>query len=178
MMPVRTPVARSQAARRGPRAFTLVELILALCILSLVSAAVCTMTFGALNTDRYLQAATGAQADVDLAMRRITYNIRMAQTDSVAVGSSTVTLVTQADNANGYPNGATVQYLLQADANHAGQQLLIENDPRYGGANTLARNVTTFTIVQVSGVADCYQVDLVVATRPVAERHFKVFCRN
>jgi hypothetical protein len=110
-------------------------------------------------------------------MRRIANNIREGQSGSITVGASTLATLTQSDPTDGYPNGATVSYFLQADPNNASQQVLMENDQRFG-SNILVHNVTTFTVAAVSGIAGLYQIDLVVGSQMIEERHFKVYARN
>ena len=167
-----TPGPRPLAPRR---AFTLIEVIAALLILSLVSIAVAAMTFGAMNDDRYLRTATASQAEIELAARRIATNIRQAQPGSINAGTTALTVISQADTANGYPNGATVTYSLTVTA---GKTNHTENDPRLGGANVIVNNITTFNIVAVAGVSDLYQLDLVTNTTPPVERHLKIYARN
>jgi prepilin-type N-terminal cleavage/methylation domain-containing protein len=157
--------------------FTFVELMTALVIFAMLATAACILLFGALNTNRHVQSLTTAESEIELAMRRMVNNIHEAQTGSIAVGTSTLTLLTQDDPAHGYSNGASVIYSLQADSSNAGQQDLMENDQRYG-TNTLVHNVTTFNIALVSGSTALYQVDLVVGTKVKEERHFQVAARN
>ncbi|HUO10469.1 MAG TPA: type II secretion system protein [Phycisphaerae bacterium] len=163
--------------KQRSRAFTLLELITGLVIIAIISTAVCTLTLGSMNTDRYLRSTTTAQSEVELAMRRIINNVHEAQTGSVTVGVHTLNTLTQADAPHGYSSGATVAYCLQADPANAGQQVLMENDQRYGN-NVLVHNVTTFNVTQVSGISGLYQIDLVAGSAAVSERHFKVFTRN
>jgi prepilin-type N-terminal cleavage/methylation domain-containing protein len=163
--------------------FTLLELLLALAINCVIFTAVGVLVYGGVRTDSYLQSCNTAEAEVDLAMRRMVHNLQTAQDNSITLGTSTFTIITGPDsnsyNGVTYPNGATVTYSLQNDPLHTGQKLLVENDPRYGStANTLAHNVTTFNIALVTGMSSLYQVDLVTGTAPVAERHFQVFGRN
>ena len=176
---IRVPIIPRRRMLHSRRAgFTLVELILALLITAIISLAACTLVFSALASDRYLRSAHSAQAEVELASRRIINNIREAQTGSIVIGTQTLTTITQADTADGYPNGVTVSYALQNDPNHAGQKQLVETDPRYGTNNVVANNVTTFKVALVSGFTDFYQLDIVAGTSPVAERHVQVNTRN
>jgi len=168
---------RTPAYRRARRGFTLVEMIMALLILAMICTAVGSLTNAAMNDDRYLRAHNTALAESEMAMRRIANNIREAQTGSIAIGTSTLSTLTQADTADGYPVGATIKYFLQASTTVTGQKDLAETDPRYG-TNVLAHNVTTFTVALISGYNDLYQVDLVLGTTPVQERHFQVNTRN
>jgi prepilin-type N-terminal cleavage/methylation domain-containing protein len=161
------------------RAFSLIEIILALVILAVCSVAVCTLTFGAMNDDRYLRKTAAYQAEAELAIRRVTNNIRSAQAGTIVLGTTNIlTTVTQADSAGGYPNGVTVTYTLQNDPGNSGKKQLCETDARYGTNNVLASNVTSFTVTAVSGVADLYNVDIVIAGTPPIERHVQVYCRN
>lgn len=103
-----------KSVRQGKRAggFTIVEVLSALVILSIVGTAVCGLTMAAMNSDRFLRSANTAQMEVEWAMRRIANNIREAQTGTITAGSNTLSMTTQADSTHGYPNGATVSYSL------------------------------------------------------------------
>ena len=160
-----------------PRAFTLLELITGLVILAIISTAICTLPFGSMNADRYLRSYTSAQSEIELGMRRIVNNLHEAQTGSITTGTSTLNTLTQSDTLHNLPGGATVAYSLQADPSNTGQQILMENDERYGN-NALVHNVTTFNAALVSGVPNLYQIDIVVGSPTIAERHFRVFARN
>jgi hypothetical protein len=170
------------AGARACRGLTLLELVLALASCAILFTAVGAMVFATVREDRYLQACHAGSAEVELAMRRIAYNIRTAQPGSIVLGANTLTTVTAADSTNGYPSGATVIYSLANDTSNAGQKVLIENDPRYGATNVLAHNVSTFSftnnITNFSGVTDLYQIDLVLLGPPIVERHFQVYGRN
>ena len=169
----------SPAQTRARAGFTLLEMILATVVIALISTAVCTLITGAMNSDRYVRSSTAAQAEVELATRRLTHNLQTAQTGQITLtGTNSVTVVSQPDPTNGYANGATVVYSLRTNPSNSSQQQLIENDPRYGGINVVANNVTTFQIALVSGFVDLYQIDLVLGSQPPAERHFKVYNRN
>jgi prepilin-type N-terminal cleavage/methylation domain-containing protein len=174
------------ALRRG---FTLVELMVALTVIGIISAAVVVLIEGASNSDSYLRACNTAESEIDIAVRRVANNIMEAQTGSIVVGSAnvtsgsttvasaTLTTLTQPDNANSYPFGVTVIYTLQADPSNPGQFILTENDQRYG-TNTLVHNVKTFNIGAVSGFTNLYQIDLVLGGVMANERHFKVYAPN
>jgi prepilin-type N-terminal cleavage/methylation domain-containing protein len=159
------------------RAFTLIELILAMSILAIVGTAVVGLLFGASNTDRFLRSCSTAQSETDLALRRIINNIRTAQSGSIVVGTSTLSTLSAPDPADNYPSGATVSYALATDPANSSQNVLQETDQRYG-TNTLVHNVTTFSVTAVSGVSSLYQVDLVVGSPSQEERHVKVYARN
>jgi prepilin-type N-terminal cleavage/methylation domain-containing protein len=169
--------ARERPRIRMRRAFTLIETILALTIFAMISLSVCILIVAAMNTDRVLRSTNTAQSEMEFAIGRISNNIRECQTGSLTVGTSTLSTLTQADVANGYSSGATVSYSLQADPNAAGQNMLMENDQRYGN-NALVHNVKTFSVAAVSGVDGLYQIDLVVGSQMTEERHIKVFTRN
>lgn len=184
------PPARLRLRRLPCRgAFTLTELLVALCIVAVLSAAVTSLLFGATNTYRYVRDCGTAGSEMDLGVRRITNNLMEAQTGSIALGttpvtsgsnsitSATLTTLTQADPANSFPLGAVVSYQLRADSANAGKFVLSETDQRYG-TNTLMHNVKTFNVTAVSGVADLYQVDLVLGDPLGQERHLQVYCRN
>jgi type II secretory pathway pseudopilin PulG len=156
---------------------TLVELLLALLIVSTLGTAVTILTVGAMDGDSALRKIGTAQSEIDVAVRRITNNLLECQSGSIVTGTSTLSTLTQADSADGFASGATVSYSLQNDPSATGQKMLMENDQRYGN-NALVHNVTTFTVALVSGVSKLYQVDLVVSAPIPIERHFKVYARN
>lgn len=168
-----------KSVRQGKRAggFTIVEVLSALVILSIVGTAVCGLTMAAMNSDRFLRSANTAQMEVEWAMRRIANNIREAQTGTITAGSNTLSMTTQADSTHGYPNGATVSYSLGADPTISTQNDLYENDQRFGN-NILVQNVKGGGFSTVSGYTNLYQVDLVTGTNPPVERHLQVFGRN
>jgi type II secretory pathway pseudopilin PulG len=168
-----------QETRRiaGGGAFTVVELVLALTIISILGTAVVTMLMGASQSDNYLSNCLTAQSETDLAIRRIINNIREAQTGSIVLGPSTLATLTQPDNPDGFPVGVAVSYAVQPDPSNASQNVLQETDQRWG-TNTLVHNVTTFSVTAVSGIPNLYQVDLVVGSPVTSERHVQVFGRN
>lgn len=163
--------------KRHCRAFTLLELILAMVILVIISAAVCALTTGSMNVDRYMRSCTDGQSEVDFTMRRIANNVREAQSGSITFTATTLNTMTQSDPAHGYSTGATVAYSLLPDPSNLSQRILVENDQRYG-TNTLVHNVTTFNVAQVAGFSSLYQIDIVAGTPNVSERHFKALARN
>ncbi|HEY4330348.1 MAG TPA: prepilin-type N-terminal cleavage/methylation domain-containing protein [Phycisphaerae bacterium] len=158
------------------RAFTLLELLLALTVTATISTAVCALIVATMSSDRFLRSTNAAQSEIELAVDRISNNIREAQSGSIIVGTSTLSTLTQPDQPNNYAAGATVAYSLQTDAT-TGQKTLMENDHRYGN-NALLHNVTTFTVTRVAGISSLYQIDLVVGSQLTEERHFKVFARK
>src|SRR4051812_41687236 len=92
-------------ARKGGatlrRAVTLVELVLALTIVSLVSSAVAMMLAGAGKTHQYVNTETEAMSQVENAYRRILHNVRTASAlttpnDGTLHSPGTLTITTQA----------------------------------------------------------------------------------
>ena len=162
--------------KRRRFAFTLLELILSLVVLAIISA-VCALTTGSMNVDRYMRACTDGQSEVEFAMRRIAGNLREAQSGSITFTATTLNTLTQSDPGHGYPNGATVSYSLLPDPSNLFQHILVENDQRYG-TNTLVHNVTTFNVAQVPGFSSLYQMDIVAGAPNISERHIKALARN
>ena len=180
-LPPATPVPR--------RGMTLVEMMTALTVFAIVSTAVVVLLTGASNSDRYVRACNTAESEMDVALRRMGNNIMEVQTGSIVVGTASVTsgsstvtcailtTLTQPDNADNYPSGVTVSYTLNADTSNPGQFVLAENDQRYG-TSVLIHSVKSFKVAPVSGIADLYQIDLVLGGVMGNERHFKVLGRN
>jgi len=131
--------------RRARKAFTLVELLVAITILAILSTAVVMMLRSAANVTNAVTASMAYEMEVETALLRIIQNVRMCTSvfvPSGATGGNTFSLVTQADPAN---NNATypVTYSLIVAAD--GTRQLEEIDSRYG-ASTLIRDVQSFDV--------------------------------
>ena len=72
------------ALARCRSGFTLLELLLALAIISIMSVAVCSLVVAAMTTNEYLIAANGTNSQVELAVARMLHNLRMCSTLSCA----------------------------------------------------------------------------------------------
>jgi prepilin-type N-terminal cleavage/methylation domain-containing protein len=156
------------------RAFTLVEMMLALVIISVVSVAVTALLAASGNSSSYVTSTNNAVWQVDNACRRMTYNLRMASTLDSPAGTTqtnTFTVHTQQDAGNG---NATYQVVYAVDGNNN----LTENDARFG-TNTLVSNVTSFTVVRVTASAPTtVQISITAGTKSPVTRTFVVLCRN
>jgi prepilin-type N-terminal cleavage/methylation domain-containing protein len=129
---------------RRATAMTLVEMLVALVIVSILSTAVFAMLGGALNADRYMRTSINTTSSMELAVRRILHNVRTASaltTPTNGTATSTLTTVTQAD-----PNNSNATYTVTYTLSN-GQ--LTETDTRYG-TNVLLKNVTAFTVTLVN----------------------------
>ena len=162
-----------KARPRRKSGMTLVELLIALTIMAIMFAAVSALIYGTMNTDRFLRTQSQALSEVELATRRIMYNLRSCSaistpTDASAAG--TITILTQPDPANS--NAVyTVTYTLSGTT-------LTENDTRYG-TNILVHNASAFSVQRLSLVSpESIQVTITLATTPLITRTFKVQCRN
>jgi type II secretory pathway component PulJ len=159
-------------------AFTLVELLLALVIVTLVSTAVTTMLNGAAMTSSFVLSETSATYQAETAYRRIMHNLRAASAisapaDTTAAG--TLTLVTQPDSGNGNAT-YTVTYTLSGTN-------LTESDSRYNGAgnapNVIATNVTAFSVTRQSLASpQVVLLTITIGTTPAVTRSAKIYCRN
>ncbi|HVX87111.1 MAG TPA: prepilin-type N-terminal cleavage/methylation domain-containing protein [Phycisphaerae bacterium] len=125
------------------RAFTLVELLLALAIIAVTSTAVVAMLSAAARTSSVINAEASTEWELDAALRRITQEVRTCAAGSLVVstdasGNATFSLVTQPDVNN---NAYNVSYALATAAD--GTRQVVETDPRYG-TSVLVHNVQTW----------------------------------
>lgn len=168
--------------RRG--GYSLVEVLTSLVILSLLMTAGYSLLTGTLNADRYLRSANTTESEVELAIRRITNNLRtaapyasMVPAPGAAVNttSNVLTTKTQPDPANSNQQ-YVVSYRVQNNQ-------LIENDSRYGigtaADNVLCNNVASFQ-VKVMAASNPMMIQVTLTTKPplAVSRVFQVMCRN
>ena len=160
---------------RLPRAclFTLVELLTATAVISIVSTAVATMLFGAMNTSRYVIGSGDSVWQIEDASRRISFILRMSSSlDAPATTTPThsFTIHTQADSSNG---NTTYQ-----DSYALSGTNLSETDSRYG-TNTILQNVSSFTVTRLSTSSPTsVQIDITAGSQKSLTRSFIVLCRN
>jgi prepilin-type N-terminal cleavage/methylation domain-containing protein len=168
-----------QQLKPTPRraAFTLVELLLALVITSLLATAVAAMLTGAAKTSQFVTTETDATFRTETAARRIIYNLRHASAIAVPVtttAGNTLTLVTQSDASN---SGAkyTISYYLSGTN-------LVESDPRYNVGSTpniIATDIATFSVTRNSLASpQTVLITITTNTSPAVTRSFTVYCRN
>jgi prepilin-type N-terminal cleavage/methylation domain-containing protein len=169
---------RNHLRRGGIRGFTLVELMLAIMIVSLLSVAVATVLAGAGDTHLFVNSQTQAMAEVETAYRRVLHNVRTASaitTPSNTTTGSTLTLQTQPDPANSN-NPWTVTYKISGGN-------LVEDDPRYDSTgstpNVLVTGVQTFSVTKSSTTAPTtITVTITSNTSPPVTRTAVIDCRN
>lgn len=156
------------------KAFTLVELLVALVVISIISVAVTAMLSGASKTSLYVNTSTDTVSQMETAYRRILHNLRTCSaitTPTTTTAASTLTLVTQPDAGNGNAT-YTVTYAL-TNGN------LTENDSRYTSANTLVTGVTAFTVTRLSLTSpQSVQVTITAGSAEVVTRSVTIYCRN
>jgi prepilin-type N-terminal cleavage/methylation domain-containing protein len=159
------------------RAFTLVELLAALTIMSVLSVAIVALLIGAARTNAYVKTESDSVAHAEMALRRILHNLRTASTITqppAAETSSTLTLATQPDSANSNAT-YTVTYALQGNR-------LTESDPRFnvgGTPSTIARNVSAFEVRRNSTTApQTVTLTITIGTSSAVTRSVTVYCRN
>jgi len=164
---------RRWPGRAAGRGMTLVELLIALTIMAIMFSAVAALIYGTMNTDRFMRNQQMAISEVELATRRIMYNLRSCSiitTPTDTTAASTISIITQPDPANGNLS-YNVSYTF-AGGN------ITETDDRYG-ANVIVHNATAFSVQRLSLTSpESIQVTLTVGTSPAITRTFKVQCRN
>jgi len=160
--------------KRCSAGLTLVELICALVVMSIISLAVSAMIAGAANTSLFVTSGTDRVSQVETAYRRILHNLRACSsitTPTTTTAGSTLTLVTQPDSSNGNAT-YTVTYALSNGS-------LTESDSRYTSANTLATGVTGFTVKRISLTSpQSVAVTITAGSNPVVTRSVTIYCRN
>jgi len=175
---------KSKAMGCDGQGMTLVETLVALVIFSLLMTAGYTLLSGTLRADRYLRSANTTESEVELAIRRITNNLRTAAPyasmvpvagSAVGTTSSTLTTLTQPD-----PNNSNQQYVVSYRLQN---NQLIENDSRYGSGtaadNVLCNNVASFQAkVMASSSPMMIQITLTTNGPQAVSRVFQVMCRN
>ncbi len=162
------------AAPLQRRGVTLMELVLALTIVSVLGTAVVTMLIGAGNTQDYVIGQTDSLSQVENAYRQVLHNVRTASALSYPSDSSVhsqLTLSTQPDpNYGNVP--ATVNFQLSGTN-------LIETDSRYGSTQfTVAANVATFSVTKVATSPTQVNVQIITSTTPPVTRSTTITCRN
>jgi prepilin-type N-terminal cleavage/methylation domain-containing protein len=161
------------ARRRG---LSLVELLLGLAVLAIVSVGATNMIIGGLRVDRAMLDANRQVSEMELAVRRMTRNIRTGTILSLT-GTTSFTLASQPDSTK---VGATYTVTYSYDS---AAQTLSEASTQYGSpapVNVIAYNVTTFSVSKVSDDPVVLQLDIAIGSRNSAatRRTFRVLNRN
>ena len=159
------------------RAFTMVELLLALVITSLLATAVAAMLTGAAKTNQFVTKETDAVFQTETAARRMIHNLRAASAVSspaTTTAANSLTLTTQRDSSNGNATYTITYSLIGTN--------LVESDPRYnvsGTPNTIATNISAFTVTRSSLTSpQKILINITTNTSPPVTRSFTVYCRN
>jgi hypothetical protein len=164
---------RSQPAARG---LSLLEMILALTIFTIISIAVSGLIFATIKSSTFLQTQSAAVSQVDFSLSRIVYNIRTA---AAAPAWSTVnTFPTLSITKSGV---GTITYHVDAGGN------LVESDPRYNvGAtpNILIQKLSasgfscSITPPSATQTNTLVLINLVMNAAQPVERHMTVASRG
>ena len=157
------------------RAYTLVELLVALAVISIMAVAVFTMTMGAAKTSLYVTAGTDTISQVETAYRRIMHNLRTSSSISAPAAQqtpvSTLMLKTQPDS-----NNSNTMYDVSYTLSNGS---LVETDSRYLSANTLVTGVTAFTITRNTlTTPETVTMTITAGTSPSISRTVTIYCRN
>ena len=130
----------SPAARR---ALTMVELLVALVVVSVLSIATTILLQGAARTNTNVNAMFSSQWEVETALRRIIQETRLC-TSIVSVSANSLTIVTEPDTSNNNVS-YTVTYAAVTAADGT-QQLQETNTSTAVGTAVLVHNLTAFTV--------------------------------
>jgi prepilin-type N-terminal cleavage/methylation domain-containing protein len=155
------------------RAVTLVELLTALAVVAMLSAAITTMLAGAADTHQYVNTETDAMSQIENAYRRILHNVRTASSlTSPSNGTLTNTLTVKTQNDPSYGNvPATVTYSVSGGN-------LVEADSRYSGNAILVNNVAAFSVQRIATSPTQLSITITSNTVPVVTRSTIITCRN
>ena len=160
---------------RSRRAFTLVELLVALVVISIMSVAVFGMLAGAAKTSLYVTSGTDTVSQVETAYRRILHNLRACSSISAPLtqqtAAATLTLKTQPDVSNSNTM-YDVSYTVSSGS-------LMETDSRYPSANALVAGVTAFTVTRNTLTKpQTVTVTITAGTSPSISRTVTIYCRD
>jgi prepilin-type N-terminal cleavage/methylation domain-containing protein len=142
------------------RGFTLVELMVSLCIFSLMSTAIASLMFYAYDTSRYSRSENQLVQQVESAMRRIIDNTRSASTPGPEFSASVdgdptppkIDLSSQSD-----PDNANVKYEIKYYVQYG---TLFEDGDRLYGVNPLVTGVTDFNVKVIQSTPTVLKVTI------------------
>lgn len=180
-----SPVARASRPCFVPRrAMTLVELILALIVISFISTAAFSIVLAGANINRYTKSQDAALWDADFAWHRLLSN------GQAALASPLPTVATDANGQSRFtftvPDVAnsTTRSIVYYCTGASAPFTLVESDPRYnvgGNPTTIASNVKSFAVTIDTSITEQFWVDLKLApnnTGFTVRRHFCIDARN
>jgi prepilin-type N-terminal cleavage/methylation domain-containing protein len=155
------------------RGVTLVELLVALSVVAILSAAIAVMLAGASNTHQYVNNEADAMSNVENAFRRMLHNTRTASAlvaPTTGTLTNTLTVLTQPDPSYGGAP-ATVTYSL-SNGN------LVETDSRYAGNSILVPHVSAFSVQRTGTGPLQLNITITSGSTPAVTRSAIVMCRN
>ncbi len=124
---------------RTRRAMTLAELMIGLTVLAILSVGATNFIIGGLHIDRALLDSDRQVSEMELAIRRMTHNIRTGIIVSLT-GTTSFTLTSQPDPSNA---GATYTIIYTYDAS---AKTLSESSTQYGASPPSTSSPTTSAI--------------------------------
>jgi prepilin-type N-terminal cleavage/methylation domain-containing protein len=164
-----------QKGHRRRRGLTLAELMTSIVIVSVLSVGATNLVIAALRTDRVLLDSNRQVSEMELAIRRMTHDIRTGSNLSIA-SSSSFSLTTQADPGN---NGQS--YTVTYTYDSAGKTLS-ETNSKYGStANIIAYNVSAFSVTLAKSSPIVLSISITISGTNITtrtQRSFQVMNRN
>jgi prepilin-type N-terminal cleavage/methylation domain-containing protein len=170
---------------------TLVELLVALVVMSIISTAAFSILYAATGMNRYTQSQDAALWDAEMAWHRLLSNGRAAlSTTSFPIAGAAPTVATDSNGQSRLtltvPDiaNATTRTVVYYCSGAAAPYTLMENDPRYnvgGNPSIVARNVQSFSVSLTTTNGEQIWTDLRLAppnTGFVIRRHICIDCRN
>jgi type II secretory pathway pseudopilin PulG len=156
---------------------TLVELIMALAIMSVICTAVLALLTASAHTNAAITATITSQQELEMALRRMIQQTRMCSSLTVPSGNSNGTsfsLTTQPDTANSNAS-YSVSYSMVAVG---GLNQLQETDTRYG-TSVLIHDVQSFDVkLKNAGSPAVLIVTVTVGRNPSSTRTIRITPRN
>ncbi len=159
-----------KARRRG---VTLVELMVALSVVAVLSAAIAVLLVGAGDTNQYVNSEADAMSNVENAFRRILHNARTASAltaPTTGTLGNTLTVRTQPDPSFGNAPATVTYSLLNGN--------LVETDSRYPGNSVLVPGVSAFTVQRTGAGPLQLNVSITAGATPGVTRSAMITCRN
>lgn len=158
---------------RRSRAFTLIELMIALVIFALIAVAGTYLLLASCDTQQYVQNSAAADSEVEFARQRITENIRAAT--AVVISGSTITITSPPSSLI---SGGTFTITYSILGSTLTETYLNNTNNQTYTSGTLVHNVTQFSVSKLAANPKAFQLVLTAGTTPSVQRTFVAFARN
>jgi prepilin-type N-terminal cleavage/methylation domain-containing protein len=166
---------------RHRRAYTLIELMLALTIFAFASTAISSLLYSTYRVNRHVQSATECGSQVEIAMRRMIEVTRSAT--NILLAPNKAYVQTPPD-----PQGRSFIYTYYLDTTNPDPKLRPQLRERIANAGTLAvvqdvaivDSISAFAVTEVTPTAEhpAYIINVAAGKGQTIARNCTVACRN